>query len=224
VAHVSLALAGKKGGFAVLGAAIRLPRTGAWTADLEVDSREPLTGKVDLQIGETTFKGQVARGALTRGLFRARVVAGADGLRTKVSPRHYTGPTIGIVLRDVAKNAGELVSGTASASVLGTQLGHWTTMAHPAGQAIYNLMLSAPADTVWRFLPDGSIWAGTDAFADSGIKDYVEIGEEPQTGVVDVGLVTPLLFPGTTLGGRRVGSVEITVTGSDVRAKIWTAE
>jgi hypothetical protein len=223
MALATLAPAGAQAGHPVVWATLRLPRSGAWKADLEVGVAEALSGKVDLHLGDTVFQGTVASGAVTQGVFRARMVAGANGLRTKVTPRHYSSPTFGVVLRDIAKDAGETISATASAAILGIQFEHWTTISMPAAQAIYCLMEHAAADATWRLLADGSIWLGTDAFADAGLIDVAELDESPQDGVVDLGMATSVIFPGTKIGARLVDSVELSVSGQGMRAKIWTA-
>jgi hypothetical protein len=218
-----LARPGAASGASVVSATLNLPRVGAWSADLELGSSEALSGKVDLLIGDTRWVGTIAKAAVFAGVFRARMVAGGNGLRTKATPRHYTSPTIGVVLRDIATGVGEVVSSTASSGVTGTQLRHWTTISIPAAQAIRCLMDFAPPETVWRHLPDGTIWLGADAFEDSGISDFAEIGEGPEDEVVELQLVTPLIYPGTKIGGRKVDSAQVTVTGEEVRAIIWTA-
>lgn len=223
MAAVTIAPAGKANGFAVTDGAVVLPRAGAWHADLIIDCTDVLTGKVEIRVGDSgTLKGAVSRASIYQGMLRARVVAGADGLRKDATPKHYTTPTVGIVLADLAKGAGEAVSGTAAASVLGVQLEHWTTVAMPTGEAISLLLERAAAGTTWRLLADGTIWAGSETWPDSGIPDTIEVGEVPEDAVVELGLVSPWVLPGTSVGGRKVDLAELAITGGAVKARIWT--
>lgn len=222
--RLELARAGAQEGSPLVSAKLHFPLIGAWSADVQVASGEALTGKVDLLIDETRWVATVARGGVFDGSFRARLFAGGNGLRSKAEPRQYTSPTLGIVLADVAKDVGEAISGTADASITGVQLEHWTTMALPASQLIRCLLDFAPAQVVWRHLADGTIWLGQDAFEDGGIEDFAEVNESPEDGSVDLQLVSPLLYPGTTIGGRRIDSALVTVTGSETRARIWLAD
>jgi hypothetical protein len=223
MAHVTVALAGKANGFAVSDGQIVLPRTGAWHADIAVDNDESLSGKVEIRVGDAgTLKGTVSRASVYRGMLRVRVVAGGDGLRKDAVPQHFTTPTIGVVLAALAKGVGEAVSPTASASVTGVQLEHWTTLAMPAGEAISLLLERAPAGTVWRLLPDGTIWAGAETWPDAALDEAIEVAERPEDAVVDLGLLSPWVLPGTSVNGRKVDLAELTITGGEVHAKIWT--
>jgi hypothetical protein len=221
--HVTIATSGKANGLTVSDGEIVLPRAGAWHADLNIDTADVISGKVEIRVGTAgILKGTISRAAVYRGHLRARIVAGGDGLRKDATPRHFTTPTIGIVLRDLAKGVGETVSATASAAVMGVQLEHWTTIAMPAGEMLALLLERAPAGTAWRLGPDGAIWVGPETWPDSGIAP-VEVAATPEDAVVELALDTPWVLPGTMVGTRKVDLAQLAITGGAVQATIWTA-
>lgn len=214
-------------GAAVTGGRVILPRIGAWTADLTVDSTEALEGRVALQLGEAAaLVGTVVpgRAELYEGMFRTRVVGGAGGLGTLADPLHYTQPAFRTVLERLASDAGEAVSATADAAVLGEVLRRWTVLGdQTAGRAIQLLVArAAPAGTAWRVLDDGTIWVGAETWPESDAAAVV-VAETPEDATLELGLEQPLVRPGTVLDGRRVDCSEIVIGGGSIRATIWTA-
>lgn len=214
--------AGASAGPAVLSATLELPRVGAWVAEVSLATDSVPSGKVELVLGDVlTIKGTVSRAAVFEGRVSARVVAGADGLRKAVIPKHYTSPTVGVVLRDILGDVGEAQSASIASALLSTQLEHWTTIAMPAGQALRCLAPMAGADIAWRHLPDGTVWLGSEAWPDSRVTDYADVSASPGDATVEIHLLTPELLPGTLLGGRRVDALEIRVSGGSVDATAW---
>ena len=202
---------------------ITMPRTGAWHASLWVDGQTKLAGKVEIRAGAIVLRGTVNRAALYRGIVRLRVVAGGDGLRKVATQKHYTTPAMRLVLGDLAGGAGESVSATADASVLGQQLQAWTTLKVEAGAMIATLVSLAGADVLWRMLPDGTIWVGRETWPDSDATDWRELEESPEDGSILIGMDVPRVIPGTTLDGRRVDTIEHQISPDEYRAKIWEA-
>lgn len=220
---LTLTAAGAGAGFAVVSGTINLPRIGAWTADLVVASPNPMTGRVDLQLANgLTLKGTVARGGVLEKLFRARIVAGANGLRSFVRPKHYTAPTLRVVLTDLLGDVGETLSSTADRQVLNHQFEHWTTIKMPAARAIRCAIERAGADIVWRHLPDGTFWVGRETWPESTVTDFTEPdGATPEAGVIELSMVAPGLLPGTAIGGRRIDHIQYTPTGGNLTALAW---
>jgi hypothetical protein len=224
MALVLLGVAGQTTGHVVSSGLIELPLIGPWRADLKVDAPSALSGKVEIRIGKTdVLKGTVIRGAMYEGVFCPLIGAGGAGMRTKVTPKHYTSPTLKNVLTDLCSDAGEAISSTADPATLLTQLPHWTTMKMEAGVAIRLLMESAPAGTSWRMLADGTLWVGPETWPASQVTDFRELAQTPEDAVVELGLEQPFLLPGTTLGGRKLDQVNIEITGGKVKTTVWTA-
>lgn len=213
------------------------PRIGAWHCDLLVDDAEALTGAVRIVIDtQQQAQGLVAGLVLVgtaipsrSGVFvdtgHVRVVAGAGGLGLSASPKHYNSTTLGIVFRDLLATAGETLSATADASVLGTELESWTTTAKPVGAVIADLFRSQVPGAAWRSLPDGTIWAGVETWPDSGLDPttYQIFEQSAEQGSMLVGIDAPALLPGTTFEGQRVSYIEHTVgqDGDGVEMRVW---
>jgi hypothetical protein len=72
-------------------------------------------------------------------------------------------------------------------------------------------------------LPDGSVWVGQESWPDSGLTAdvYQVLSEDPSRAQAILGIETPLLMPGTTLGGRRVSYVEHRFGQPETRSSVW---
>jgi len=211
-----------------LSARISFPRKGAWQADLQLDTDEAPAGAVRINIddGKTVLAGTVQRAGSWVGTVSARVVGGAGGLSKTATPRHYTAPSVGVVLADLLHQAGEARAASSDQSVLVRRLDAWTTTAIPIGQAISLLLKTAvgTGEATWRVLADGTVWVGVETWPDAGLTedvDYQTMAEEPNSITAHLGVETPLVFPGTTLGGRKVSYVDVTLGSPATRVDVW---
>lgn len=217
-------------GFAIVRGNLSLPRMGAWTADLVVDTNRLLEGRVELRVGpaaDLVLVGTVSRAGITAGLLHARIVGGSNGLRRLVKPRHYTTPNARLVLADLLSDVGEAL-GPSEPAVLNEQLEHWTTVQMPCAQAIKCVLgrvEKAPGidpGIAWRIAPDGSMTISHEFWPDSDVKDFTEQrGASPQADVWKINVIEPLVLPGTTLAGRRVGAVFYEFNGRGLSTSLW---
>ena len=211
-------------GAVVFSGKLTFPRQGAWVADLVVDNPDGITGACTIVLdGGLALQGTVVRGGPFLQTTRVRVAPGADGLRDTARAQHYRQTKVGTVLGDLLRTAGETLSGTADQATLAVTLTAYTQMALPIGRAISALFGDARAGkSSWRMLPDGTMWVGPEAWADSGLvepDDYVEMDEAPELAAVDLGVDALFPMPGTVLGTRRVSYSEISIEGGAVRAR-----
>jgi hypothetical protein len=202
---------------------ITMPRVGAWQADLWVESKARLTGRVTITAGALSLSGTVYRGGMVSGVLRTRVIAGGDGLRKLAHPKHYTSPTFRLVLSELAAAAGEAVSPKSDQGILAATLLGWTTIGVRTGPLVGALVEMAGDDVAWRLLPDGTIWVGHESYPESGVKGAVEMEEDAEQGWVLLGDDVPRVLPGTTVGGRKVDLAEHLIGPSEVRTKVWLA-
>lgn len=211
-----------------LAARLTFPRKGIWQADVKLDTDEELAGpaRINIDDGKVVLNGTVLRAGAWVGTGYVRVVGGAGGLSKIATPRHYSGPSVGVVLSDLLRQAGETRSGTSDASVLGRRLDAWTTSAIPIGQVISLLLKTAvgTGEATWRVLPDGTVWVGIETWPDSGLVedvDYQTLAEDPGNITARLGVETPLVFPGMSLGGRKVSYVDARLDSPATRVDVW---
>ena len=206
----------------VISGRIRIPRVGAWYADLVVDhgASEDLAGAVELAIGnDQVRKGTAHRLGDRLGRTHVRVVAGAGGLQTPCKPKAYGNVPLRLPLNDVLSGAGEQLSSTADARVLAHQLPAWSTLAQASGEVVAEL--AAAIGATWRMLVDGTLWVGVETWPSSEITDYSLVDSEPEFGRVKIASDEPTLLPGTSLDLGNVSYVEHHIGADRVRTLAW---
>lgn len=161
----------------VLAGRLVLPLSGSSVGFIELDGDALAIGPTDLTIegdGEpaVTFAVCVARVALVEGRIHALIVGGRSGglsrspLAVDVAAVHYDGdPTPASaweVLSDLAALASEALDASQAAALQTFGAASWLREAGPSHRAFARALgfwgLSA------RFLPNGEIWAGVDAW------------------------------------------------------------
>jgi hypothetical protein len=204
--------------------ALTLPRFGAWVADVDVDSAEAITGAATLAVDDASWSGAVARGGIVNGSWQGRIVGGAGGLSAALDAVAQRGSTLGTVLADVLREAGETIA--TDAGDLGAVAPLWHRVAGVASTAVGDV--ARAAGYAWRVRADGRVWLGSDSWAiytPAGAVDVVE--EYPTAGRYVLAGDTLDIVPGVTLTlprlTVRVGQVEHRATPRDLRT-IVTAE
>lgn len=158
-------------GLRLLVARITEPRIGAWTADIEHDGSEALSGTVKLSLDGETWTGTVdtlpdgaAASKVEAGRVKSRIVGGGGGLSKELPARSYSNPsgalTLATILTDILREAGETLSSTAETP--GTALTNWVRGVGTAAAALK--AVTAKAGLSWRILRDGTLWVGTETW------------------------------------------------------------
>lgn len=208
-------------GYGVVACDFVLPISRVWHVDMTLALTDPsqVTGKVAISIngGALTMNG-TGTADVFNDTVRARVVAGAGGLPKTATPKFYRQPTVKIVLQDLLTTAGETLSTTASAAVLGQTLPAWTVSQMPIADAIGLLMSEVNAS--WRMLPDGTFWCGAETWPDSGLSLTIEKDDKAHQ-LLEVTLEAPLLLPGTSINGRHISYIETHVDANKVVSRAW---
>lgn len=94
---------------------IRVPPTGPWYAEGELETDTPIAGAVDVVVGSVTFKGSVDVSGAFGSRGGARVVAGAGSWASTVAKKHYHsdgGVRASLVAGDLAREIGETLAST----------------------------------------------------------------------------------------------------------------
>jgi hypothetical protein len=209
-------------GAPVIRGLVRLPEAGAWVADLTVASEAALSGPVALTLNEgaTILHGALVRGGVFQDTAYARVVAGAGGFGVPARPQAYGAVSLGLVLGDLLRGAGETLSPTADQGVLGRRVAGWTTPQRPTGQVIARLLAVAAPDAAARFLLDGSYWVGVETFP-AAPTDGTLLSAQPFRGHFELGVEVPNVLPGTTLLDQHVTEVEWRFLPEGARMGVW---
>lgn len=212
-------------GRAVTKGEIRLPLTGAWTAELEVQGTELLTGSVTLTVGDVDFTGTAKSEADQGNLVSVSVVGGADGLGTECPPRHWTNSTSPVSVRSILEDAlgigGERLSSDADATTTAVELAHWMRMRCTVADSLRGVL--GPRAANWRLLPDGSVWVGPETWPTVD-PEHVVVGEQPTEAMLTIAIESADVRPGMTFLGRQVSSVTYTVDDAAIRAHIAYGE
>ncbi|MES2339296.1 MAG: hypothetical protein V4537_14475 [Pseudomonadota bacterium] len=215
-------------GSPVLDTALFTPRWGAWHVDLHVDSLEQLIGAVtiDVDSGAMVLKGTAvpARTGEYLDVARVRVLAGAGGTANSARPRRYRSTTVGTILRDLLRDAGEQLDPTAEASTLARQVPDWTTRANPVGQVLGELLAIFAPGAGWRMTAAGTMWVGVDAWPAASVPDgtFELVDDAFEESSARVLLDAPAMLAGTTFLGRRVSYAQTRVAPTGpVEADLW---
>lgn len=212
----------------VIGGTLALPRIGVWHAEVKVDADTDVTltpgaaAKIEVNGGELDLVGTIIRAVEYQGVTQVRVVAGGGGLQIPATPKFYGPGKVGDVLTGTLLDSGDVVSADADAGMLGAALSSWTTIKAPIGRQIAELL--RPIDgAAWRFLPDGSLWVGPETWPDTDVADdaWQTLDYDHWNGILKLGVLSPTLLPGTTVGGFRIDRIEYTIAGDKITAQAW---
>lgn len=207
-------------GRAVTSLAVLLPRVGAWTADVELDTAEAPTGRVSIAVaGTLTLSGTVVRGGAEAARWRGRIVGGAGGLLRDVPAVAQQGSTLGFALADALQRAGESLA--ADSGDLATVAPLWHRIAGPAAHAVADV--ARAAGCAWRVRPDGAVWVGRETW-DEHRPDVDVVDWRPDLGRLELAGDVLGILPGQTLAARdltvRVGCVEHRATADALRTVV----
>lgn len=211
-----LSIAGKR----ATDAMVYVPQTGAWVADVRLDSDDAVSGKVTLKIGVTSFVGTIDEafsGAFNKR--RALRVVGGAGWSKVIPGQHFhndAGVKASQVLAAAASAAGETIDGAPS-STLGVD---W---ARQEGAASAVLRRIAPN---WFVRYDGTTSAGPRPSAAPGKYDLLNF--DPKQNVAELAAEdVSAVQVGMTLNDSRfekpltVRQLEIRVENAGARLIAW---
>ena len=206
---------------------ITLPRVGNWIANLTVNADGPATGAAVATLDGVDMPAHIQKAEMVAGMLEVRLVGGNGGLGKPARPNHYKGATVRHTFMDLEQDVGEVPALKASdTAVLDQPLKAWTSLAVPTGELLQALADTATElmgqDVSWRVLYDGTVWLGTETWpacpADVRILDIDGANSSQLLGTDALGI-----WPGTTIGSRRIDSVVHQVGGQN-RSTVYWAE
>lgn len=197
---------------------------GAWTAMVEVDTEEELSGPALIEVDGEQWIGTFRRGEVESGRFIGEVIGGFGGLSTELEARFYSKVALGLVLADLLIEIGEVASPLTLSNVvlLTARVEAWSRSRGTAGGAIRQFVDETPA-TVWRILRDGTLFIGDDLFAPvSPDFEFIEIDRQPDQGKVIIAPEEgPTVKPGDGFEGQNVSAVVTHVEPEGTRQEIF---
>lgn len=201
----------KVNGVSVIRGSISLPKRGAWTSKLEVDTTLSMSGGVTLDpIG---LVGTIVRGSAFADGVRLFIVGGNGGLRRIVPAFGYQSIPARTVALDILTYAGERLD---PSSDVGGNLSHWGRKESTAGDALS--ALCEHLDRIWRVLPNGNVWIGVDTpiAATPQVLDRDEL-----SGEILVGDDTPTLLHPLSVDGLTVTNICHEIGNAEVRSWLY---
>lgn len=216
------------GGAALLRASIAMPLSGVWSAELEVDTDEAITGAVTIEAdGAVIFRGTVVDGDVSHGQWRGRIVGGAGGLRATLPALAYLNATRADVVRDALSEAGESLASTSGDLTAAVARFH-----RAEGAAARAIDATATAlGYAWRVFADGTVWLGPEAWAAASEASITLVARDPSQRRYTLGGDVLALRPGQLLQLRdegadvfvRLGPVRLDLEPDAFTATVWSA-
>lgn len=192
-------------GSLLLSADVTEPRVGAWRVELEADATEAFSGAVTLDLNGIEFKGTVLPGRSGEhgGSVRAAVVGGKGGLSKTIAAQNYANGVIRVetIVKDILRAAGETLSASSDAAVLGRQLPKWHREEGVASHALVAVLDAAQAS--FRVNRAGEVWVGVDTYPVAN-PEHVLTDEDWSAGILALDCESPELEPGTTFREQKI--------------------
>lgn len=210
-------------GAPVVRGVVSMPRRGAWTARLSVDSETAPSGLVTLATNEgaVSFVGSVVRGAAVYGRVELLLVGGRHGLLGELPARAYRSIPVRLVLEALLAEVGEELAPTSDAELLAQQLPAWT---RPLGRASEGLdRLCAALGASWRINRAGQVLVSAIEAAPLSSSTGQLLGDAPGEAFRVYALDRLDLEPGTTFDALPVTHVEHDITPERIRSRVWFA-
>lgn len=219
MSDVTLKLQGAGDPQAVLRGDLILPRTGNWTAHLELE-REAMAGQVVLRWLGTDLQGYVLSGGEHEGRYQALIVGGAGGLWKELPAKGHVNQAQGrAIIEAILREAGEQLATDSDAAVLAQSVPAWVRMAGAAGEALD--LITRTIGAIWRIRPDGRVWVGQDRWTEQAPADLELLEGDPAQETAELAPEQLAPLPGQVLGGRKVGVVRFAIELDSHRARLW---
>ena len=210
----------------LLALSLVIPRVGAWTADVEVDTDEALTGVVALDLAGRVWQATVVRGGVDLDRrWKGRLV-GAGSLLAERPALALQDTTLRGVLDELARAAGVTVA--SSTGDLSAAVARWHRATATGAQEVAEVALRA--GMTWRVLADGTVWVGAETWPDATLGADLDVMDtDPVVGRyelagdaaldVRVGTVVQLRVDAADVFVR-VGAVHIRLDGMALRVSV----
>lgn len=202
-----------------------IPKIGAWMAnDVLVDSDDSFNvgDSVTMNFLDTTFKGTILDTGIYRGFQRCTIIGGSGKLPDYLESASYNSVPLGQVVRDIARKTDHQVSTKADQNVMNSNLAGWTILKMQASLALEKAL--QVTDSIWRILPDGTLWVGGESYTPLNPDDFTIIERFPEEARWNVYNEEYLIQPLTSFLGNEIQQVEYFINNNDLTMYIYFTE
>jgi len=219
--------------FPVMDGDLLLPYYGNWSASVSFASADLLpSGKVTLSWLGKTFLGHIIRVGENEGRVACMIAGGAGGLAKTVPPKMYDfNVKLQLPVTELLSAVSETLSPSSTQSVLNKQLQNWTRMEKEAAMLLS--VLTDQVKTIWRVLPDGSVFVGDDTWSVSDNFDYTLLSQQQMYHTAELAVNSVSLFPGMrfpradeyeALSQKKMACLRYAISPSSSRLTVWFTE
>lgn len=200
---------------------------GNWTAHLEfADQVAAPAGKVTLRWQGRDLAGAVLRSGQTSAGRTFALVAGGNGhlaqaIPPKIKEQSYRNATAQVIASQLLTAAGETMSPTSDAGILGTRLAFWPRRNDTAAALLDDL--ARKLGCIWRVLPDGSVYLGRDTYTEAVLTQPLQALDDQDPAEATALYVphAPGPLPGQSYEGRKVGAAHYTIEPDGAFLRLW---
>lgn len=201
---------------------LRMTKSGVWTAyDVLVDT-DTIFNKGDsvtLKILNETFKGTLYNADVYLGFQRCTILGGSGRLSEYLDSAPYNSTTVGQIFKDIARKTGHTVSTTSDLDTLNFSLKGWNIIKMKASLALEKLL--STTKTLWRVLPDGTLWTGKEQYTTLNEKDFIIVEKFPDEGKWSIYNENYLIQPLTSLAGNNIVQVDYFIDDNTLSTDIY---
>lgn len=203
-------------GLPLLRATVIIPRHGIWTADVQVQSSDTISGEVTIELGGLVMRGTIEHGAPYRSRGWYRVLGGKATWRDTLPGRSYRnepGVKVSTIVSDVARESSEPVQGDLPKTRVGP--GYVRTRGAPARA------LDAASPSGWYVDELGITRLGSRP-AVPFAQPYVLIDSRPDAKRILVAAESIVgLVPGAIVEGIEAATVRHELTPKTLRSHVY---
>lgn len=208
--------------FPIIECHLTMPKIGAWLAsDVLIDS--PLEFKIGdnvvMQFLDQTFNGTIIDTGVFKQFQMCTIVGGTGKMPDYLVSKSYNSIPLGQVVKDIARATGHVVSDTSNVDLLNSYLLRWSLLKLQASLAITKLL--EPSISLWRILPDGTLWVGKETYAPLNPDDFLIIEKFPEQGRWNIYNESYLIQPLTSLDGINIQQVEYYLKENDLTMSVF---
>lgn len=207
------------------------PYYGNFSAHLVLsDANAAPTGKVTLVWFGTSFSGYSIRSGDNEGRYSCLVVGGNGGFWKTVPSKMYDYRVkANLPLTEILSSVGEKLSSKSTPSILTRELVNWPRLTQRCDECLN--VITDQIGAIWRVLPDGTVFVGTDSWKSAPAFDHSLQWRDPTWSSAtfitqSVGILPGQRWPTNTLpiSNKKVSCVKYQISPDNFYMTAWFAD